>query len=207
MNATFRFGFSLIRSMAKPGWLAWLPAFVLVAAGWLLAGDARGRLLAAPLLVTAVGLLATARNWSVVRRQAEMAMLFAGLVMAGVLLAKAPAALRVGLTPVVLTMTVLAVLVIGEWRFAPDDGQAGMRRAFVEAAYRTLWAGCGMGGALGVLACYASEDAWHGPLLTGLGAFWGYGCSVWRRPRLIIFTRRPRIVSPHDAADWWKDDI
>lgn len=194
------------RALVRPGGLAWTLAFALAAAGGLLADEPRGRLLAAPLLVTAVALLATARNWSVVRRQAETALLFAGLVLAGVIMTKAPAAVRIGLTPVVLTMTVLAVLAVAEWRFAPDHGQPGMRRAFVETAYRTLWAGSGMVLALATLAGLAPADAWHRPLLTGLGAFLGYGCSLWLRPRWIVFNRPAPVAAPRDPADWWKDE-
>jgi hypothetical protein len=90
----------------------------------------------APLLATAVLLLATARAWRARRLFVEVVVLVIGLGFATAALAPLPAEIFRGLLPMAAVGAAWAACAHAEWRFAPDCGQRGFAWAWPAAAGR-----------------------------------------------------------------------
>jgi hypothetical protein len=91
----------------------------------------------APLLATAVLLLATARTWRTRRLMVEIVGLVMGFAFAAAVLAPLPPVVFRALLPLACIRAAWAACAHAEWRFAPDCGQSGFAWAWPAAAGRT----------------------------------------------------------------------
>ena len=201
-------------TFAKPGGLAWTLVLTLAGCAWLLRSTAAGQMWSAVIVASTTLLLATARSWRGCRRTNERISLVAGITLVGLFIVRTPPTLQIGLTPVLLTLTVLVVLSWHEWRFAPDHGQEGIYWAVAESARGTLWAGLGMSVAMMANAIVDPECLWLHTLLFGGGALVGRNFGLLVAPTCYaanssldstrLTHKRGSIEDPSSSADWWK---
>ena len=90
----------------------------------------------APLLATAVLLLATARTWRAHRVVVESVAFLVALAFAVAALAPLPPVVFRALLPLACIAAAWAACAHAEWRFAPDIGQSGFAWAWPAAAGR-----------------------------------------------------------------------
>ena len=98
----------------------------------------------APLLATAVLLLATGSSWRARRRWVELVGLGAGISLLAFLLSWLPRVIFIAALPSASILTALLVFAGCEWRFAPDYGQTGFTWAIHAAVRPTLVAALGV---------------------------------------------------------------
>lgn len=150
-----------LRALAAPGLLPWLATGGLLAVTLLAAFTSPGgRLLAPPLLASAVLLLATGRSWSLRRADVERVGLSLLPALVCLLLVRLPAPFALALIPPLTLAAILGVLAAGAWRFAPDEGQTGrlwiLRHALPACVGPALGLACVLLPALKLLAAGAS---------------------------------------------------
>jgi hypothetical protein len=92
----------------------------------------------APLLATAILLLATARAWRARRLMVELVSLALTLGIVAATLAPLPSVVFRGLLPLAAVFSAWVAGAHAEWRFAPDHGQRGFAWAWTAAAGRTV---------------------------------------------------------------------
>lgn len=161
-----------LRALAAPGLLPWLATGGLLAATLLAAFTSPGgRLLAPPLLASAVLLLATGRSWVLRRPDVERVGLALLPALVCLLLVRLPTPFALALIPPLTLGAILGVLAAGAWRFAPDEGQTGrlwiLRHALPACVGPAIGLACVLLPALKLLAADSSVLGGVGLIATG----------------------------------------
>ena len=129
------------------------------------------RLYLAPVLATAVLLLATGSSWRPQRPLAETIGLAAGVLLLTLALAGLPPVVFGAALPTASVLMTWLVLAGSEWQFAPDSGQSGWTWTIAAAARPALGAGCGAMAGFVPLLCLRENP--HFPLLNALAVLTG----------------------------------